>query len=63
MPIGDYWRLLNAHWRIAHWRLFFDPLLVSLAANFPGYKTNVESKHPIPSQVQKIETSMVSSSL
>jgi exonuclease III/ribonuclease HI len=45
-----------------HWRLFFDPLLVSLADQFHGYKTKTQTRHPIPSQVQKIETKMVSSS-
>jgi hypothetical protein len=45
-----------------HWRLFFDPLLVSLAEQFPGYKTITKSNHPIPGQIQTIETKMVSSS-
>jgi hypothetical protein len=45
-----------------HWRLFFDPLLVSLADQFPGYQTRTTSKHPISSQVQEINTKMVSSS-
>jgi ribonuclease HI len=45
-----------------HWRLFFDSLLVSLAATHPGFKTEVKSKHPIPTQSQNISESMVSSS-
>jgi hypothetical protein len=45
-----------------HWRIFFDPLLVSLAEQFPGYKTSTKSNHPIPGQVQSIKTKMVSSS-